>query len=272
MFYHQNTRTRKCSIVQEEEDEDEVSSGRDDHGSNSGLNSLNRRGSRSEGKLSHVLQERLSQLPEKHKQPSRLVHLTDGLALPSIRRDRIRPHRDSSKSSDESVSSIHNKSQCESPGPEVLSSSNANSSFEENVKNRLSIEKDKKPESLRHTSPSRGNSWRINVQHSRSSDGEEAKAKSCEDPPAITKILTECSTMPTPIRPTRTLIDTQITTMPKYKTMPSPISNEGNTPLNEILEDCDTISCSENSTPNATKCRLVRRISYEQRRSRFHNR
>ncbi|XP_046396239.1 SNF-related serine/threonine-protein kinase-like [Ischnura elegans] len=61
----QSYRARKCSIVQEEEDEDEISSpGRDD-GSHSGGGggSLNRRGSRSEGRLNVAVQERLATPP-----------------------------------------------------------------------------------------------------------------------------------------------------------------------------------------------------------------
>ncbi|XP_063245009.1 SNF-related serine/threonine-protein kinase isoform X2 [Bacillus rossius redtenbacheri] len=68
----QNYRARKCSIVQEEEDEDDMSgcSGREElappHGS------LNRRGSRSEGKLNLALQERLAESERrKEKAPTR---------------------------------------------------------------------------------------------------------------------------------------------------------------------------------------------------------
>ncbi|OXU27351.1 hypothetical protein TSAR_015090 [Trichomalopsis sarcophagae] len=54
----QNARLRKCSIVKEE-DED-LSSGKEDKSINAILTSFNRRGSRSEGKLSHILQEKLT--------------------------------------------------------------------------------------------------------------------------------------------------------------------------------------------------------------------
>ncbi|XP_071451407.1 SNF-related serine/threonine-protein kinase [Hetaerina americana] len=64
----QSYRARKCSIVQEEEDEDDISSpGRDDghgnHGGAGGSGSLNRRGSRSEGRLNVAVQERLAMAP-----------------------------------------------------------------------------------------------------------------------------------------------------------------------------------------------------------------
>ncbi|XP_031783973.1 SNF-related serine/threonine-protein kinase isoform X4 [Nasonia vitripennis] len=54
----QNARLRKCSIVKEE-DED-LSSGKEDKSINAILTSFNRRGSRSEGKLSNILQEKLA--------------------------------------------------------------------------------------------------------------------------------------------------------------------------------------------------------------------
>ncbi|XP_011505398.1 PREDICTED: uncharacterized protein LOC105368155 isoform X2 [Ceratosolen solmsi marchali] len=57
----QNTRSRKCSIVREEEDED-TSSGKDDKCNSAFVNALGRRGSRSEGKLSRIFQDRLAQL------------------------------------------------------------------------------------------------------------------------------------------------------------------------------------------------------------------
>ncbi|XP_044583157.1 serine/threonine-protein kinase par-1 isoform X1 [Cotesia glomerata] len=118
----QNSRTRKCSIVQEEEDEDDVSScsGRDEHGSNSALNSLNRRGSRSEGKLSHILQERLAQLPEKHavlKQPSRQI----------IQAQEITPKDSPSPSHTFTVVKVHQDPSY--PGDETIT--------EENMNNRL---------------------------------------------------------------------------------------------------------------------------------------
>lgn len=49
-------RSRKCSIVQEDEEEEDISADREELGS-----PLNRRGSRSEGRLNLALQERLSE-------------------------------------------------------------------------------------------------------------------------------------------------------------------------------------------------------------------
>ncbi|XP_011308158.1 serine/threonine-protein kinase MARK1 [Fopius arisanus] len=229
----QNVRIRKCSIVQEEEDEDDVSScsGRDEHGSNSALSTFNRRGSRSEGKLSHLLQERLSQLPEKHvlKPPVRQLHPQETKASPSHTFTVIRV--DDTKSQD-------TRHWREVTGPEV------------------------KPKSVTDCFKSSGpsNKWRI--ERSLMTDSSPKKSDDFNLDETPTTILTESSTAPSPLRSRTT------DTVPRYKTMPSPVTTEPDNTLKEILEDADGTETKPDDMSG--KCRVVRRIGYEQKRNKFH--
>ncbi|XP_054014972.1 SNF-related serine/threonine-protein kinase [Hylaeus anthracinus] len=260
----QNIRTRKCSIVQEEEDEDDVSScsGRDDRGSNSALNSLNRRGSRSEGKLSHILQDRLAEKPNlKPLQSQR----KDGGIVPVIAdaEERLKSSPNSGNAKD--------------------------STCQENLKNRLGdasqgwarkqTTTENRPKSvtecLKSVGPVPPNKWRMGAQHRSPAASLDSTltipASKQSDPNTTTTILTESSTVSIPLHPVGSLGDNQLT--PKYKTMPSPGSTgSASSPqltLNEILEDGDTIPVLP-AESDSSKCRVVRRTGYEQRRSKFH--
>lgn len=72
----QTSRSRKCSIVQEEDDEEELSScsGRDDHNA-----PLNRRGSRSEGRLNVAVQDRVAET-ERLKAKDSMAKVIDGIS------------------------------------------------------------------------------------------------------------------------------------------------------------------------------------------------
>lgn len=306
-------RTRKCSIVQEEEDEDDVSSGRDERGSNSTLNSFNRRGSRSEGKLSHILQERLSQLPEKHTSTKpvpvqRHPHQKEDtvIAESSHRGERLK--QTSRNEKDNKISSlVHpkgiDKVQMGNVLLEKLSvTSRITMTCEENLKNRLSgtnspsagwtarkatnteVRPKSVTECLKSTGPIPANKWRMGAQHHRfsvpltespsviSSKPSDVSTTTMATTTITTKTLHESSTVSIPLHP---ISDNQVTLTPKYKTMPSPSGNSSATQLtlNEILEDGDGIHASVNSPEcgdSTTKCRVVRRTTYEQRRSKFH--
>nr|XP_012229509.1 PREDICTED: probable serine/threonine-protein kinase DDB_G0277165 [Linepithema humile]XP_012229510.1 PREDICTED: probable serine/threonine-protein kinase DDB_G0277165 [Linepithema humile] len=307
----QNVRTRKCSIVQEEEDEDDVSScsGRDERGSNSALNSFNRRGSRSEGKLSHILQERLSQLPEKHTgakptQVQRHPHQKEDTVTNADRGERLKQNSRNEKDNKTS-STMHPKMavkvQMGNVLLEKLPSPRITLMCEENLKNRLgntnapsagwarkATNTESRPKSvtdcLKSAGPLPANKWRMGGQHHRYSVPTTEPASTILSKPSeapatttatsITTILHESSTVSIPLHP---ITDNQVTLTPKYKTMPSPCSGPNPpTPqitLNEILEDGDGVQGSVNSTEcggSTTKCRVVRRTAYEQRRSKFH--
>ncbi|XP_066581082.1 MAP/microtubule affinity-regulating kinase 4 [Prorops nasuta] len=302
----QNSRRRKCSIVQEEEDEDDVSScsGRDDRGSNSALNSFNRRGSRSEGKLSHILQERLGQLPEKHTNThkpvtTRSTNQQDIVSVPSNHSEGLKSNSRNGKENPSSLLTKQNVISRQQTGasllaPEKVPGIKVDAYNEESLKSRFTSSLTpttnqpswKKPattegrpksvtECLRSTGPLPVNKWRMGSQHrspmsTTQSLPESSSVKPSEPAPTTpTTFLTESLTVSIPIHPAN---DNKLTLTPKYKTMPSPGSTD-TVPLalNEILEDGEAVQMS--TVPEATgnpKCRVVRRTGYEQRRTKFH--
>lgn len=316
LFSLQNVRTRKCSIVQEEEDEDDVSScsGRDDRGSNSALNSFNRRGSRSEGKLSHILQEKLSQLPEKHSgmkpavQGQRHQKEETAAVISDVRGEKLKQSARNEKDNKTTSSPVHPKTtkiQTSEVLLEELPTPWITSTREENLKNLLSdantqptagwIRKatggtEVRPKLVTECLKSSGpavptNKWKSGAaQHHRSSLPPTELTTQSTNPSrpseaatttttTTTTILMESSTVSIPLRP---IGDNQLTLIPKYKTMPSPSSANSPGPqltLNEILEDGDcmqVLQASECGGSTTAKCRVVRRTTYEQRRSKFH--
>ncbi|KAG7200400.1 hypothetical protein KM043_017855 [Ampulex compressa] len=300
----QNVRTRKCSIVQEEEDEDDVSScsGRDERSSNSALNSFNRRGSRSEGKLSHILQERLSQLPEKHPVHKPLAqqrhpHQKD-VNLLTAREERLKSIPSDGKGSDSMLTGYPKKHERYQFGnmlaEKVPETPKLDETYQENFKNRLgdvpigwarkATTTESRPKSvtecLRTAGPVPVNKWRMGAQHRFTSSSLESgmpvtSIKPSEPTTTTTTILTESSTVSIPLHPVGVLGDNQLTLVPKYKTMPtSGCAGSASSPqltLNEILEDADAApTVLPTGEGGATKCRVVRRTGYEQRKSKFH--
>ncbi|XP_033209247.1 SNF-related serine/threonine-protein kinase-like isoform X2 [Belonocnema kinseyi] len=295
-----NVRARKCSIVQEEEDEDDVSScsGRDDHGSNSTLNSFNRRGSRSEGKLSHILQERLAQLPEKHTALKTVVvrhaHETAAFRDESIKSNKP---KDKTSTIDQNINisknQICNKTLDKSPSlmksnqPDASPKNKMNAAL--SAKSGLAIKwtigsQEARPKSVGDylkSGPVPANKWKMGSQHRASLSQDDPLAQKTDNipPETMTTFLTESSTVPSPLRTAATISDSQLLT-PKYKTMPSPthtkVTTKSNSPpqltLNEILEDGDAVPAGANLSDGSAsgKCRVVRRTGYEQRRSKFH--
>ncbi|XP_043802923.1 SNF-related serine/threonine-protein kinase [Apis laboriosa] len=295
----QNIRTRKCSIVQEEEDEDDVSScsGRDERGSNSTLNSFNRRGSRSEGKLSHILQERLAQLPEKpnHKPiSSQRNSQKDINVIPVITDGEERLMSSPKSGNSDSSSPVQQKSGVRPQAgnqlaDKVPATTKFDSTNQENLKNRFDDSlpgwsrrgsSENRPKSvsdcLKSMGPVPANKWRMGSQHRSSASSLDSSLTMSPSKPSeisttttTTTILTESSTVSIPLRPLTGLND-NLSLTPKYKTMPSPGSTGStSTPLNEILEDGDALPLS-GSESGGSKCRVVRRTGYEQRKSKFH--
>ncbi|XP_076685940.1 SNF related kinase isoform X2 [Andrena cerasifolii] len=288
----QSVRTRKCSIVQEEEDEDDVSScsGRDDRGSNSALNSFNRRGSRSEGKLSHILQERLPQLPEKpilKPLSTQRSSQKDGNVVQIIGDGDERLKSDS-------LSVIGNEPQASNPlAEQVPAATNLDVTCQENLKNRLGdasspgwarkvTAMENRPKSvtecLNLVGPVPANKWMMGAHRSPATSLDSCLSSATLEPyvastTTTTTILTESSTVSIPLHPVGVLSDNELSMTPKYKTMPSPGSaGSASSPqltLNEILEDGDTVPVSTTEGGNS-KYRVVRRAGYQQRRSKFH--
>lgn len=283
----QNFRVRKCSIVQEEDDEDDMSScsGRDDHGSSSTQSSVSRRGSRSEGKLSHVLQEKLSQNPEKHSIHNSHIHAHSHLThdpitisvcdkTSSLCDEREKLIKDSNKSGYKSSGKVH-----AGEGVEKLSETMKANLFDDDFRNNLDntglevgsegwIKKpgniDGRPKSVTdYLKSSSCNKWRMGAKHQTSVPPDRTKPSLDESVPVTTTILTMSSTVSIPLHTTAVTGDSEL--LPNYKSLPAPHSPAlPEMSFNEILED------RAMTTIDGAKNRIVRRTSYEQRRSKFH--
>lgn len=256
-------------------------SGRDEHGNSSSFSSFNRRGSRSEGKLSHVVQERLSQLPEK----SLAVAKISTLRQPQQPQQPQQPHRTFTvKTCDEvsspdrtvTVAKVKSKETSEVPTAGPVGSSVTKKSLCSEVKSRATGV----TECLSSPIPLAANKLRADAEHRASLplvDGKTKIALSTDSKAGesvATTILTESCTAPSPLRPSEDL-DYSKVHIQKYNTMPAPGSasivgsSTGQLPLNEILEDADAPENCGNDG-NSSKFRLVRRTGYEQRRNKFH--
>lgn len=176
---------------------------------------------------------------------------------------------------------------------QVPAAKNLDATSQENLKNRFgdtsspgwarpSPGMENRPKSvtecLKSLGPVPANKWRMGVQHrsaATSLDSALSTGMPKSDPSATatTTILTESSTVSIPLHPIGALGDNSLSLTPKYKTMPSPGSTGSTSSpqltLNEILEDGDTVPVSTAESGNS-KCRVVRRTGYEQRRSKFH--
>lgn len=252
---------RKCSIVQEEDDEDDVSScsGHDD----SVNSTLNRRGSRSEGKLSHILQEHLSKLPEKSvkkKLPQETKHLSPShtFTVVRVKTDSLKiPNNLNEKKEEDNLKNNLQKT-------------------EENIKNnndkkklRSSLTSPKKSSNLSSSSPGESfaginkcqKSTIVIPNNSSLQNNDKYKNKTTDDD--TMKIILESSTAPLPIRSSLKMVET----LPTYKTLPLSVVHKDQEiqSLKEILEDVDT-----NELKITTKSRVVRRPGYEQKRNKFH--
>ncbi|XP_066249817.1 SNF-related serine/threonine-protein kinase-like isoform X1 [Euwallacea similis] len=190
-------RSRKCSIVQEDEEEEDISScsGREELGP-----PLNRRGSRSEGRLNLALQERLAET-ERRKPPS-IVPVSKVRSYPLTRKHDFT---------------------CFVQQP---------------------IEQ----------------KWQPTKSSSLCERSEETDL-------IPTTIITDSSTITIPIITTSAPLE--CAAAPKYKTMPSPTrgsTGSGALQLNEIFEE----GAEADSQRAHSGARFVKRIPYEQRRSKFH--
>lgn len=289
----QNLRTRKCSIVQEEDDEDDVSScsGRDDHGSNSTLNSFNRRGSRSEGKLSHILQERLAQLPEKHTALKTVhhAHETSAFRDESIKSNKAKDKASTIEQKIHLDRNVISEKNVEKSPLMIKSNQIPNVSPKNKMNTALSMKRtletqETRPKSMSDhmkSSPTPANKWKMGSQHRAFLSQDESNMQKTDNihQETMTTILTESSTVPSPLRTITSITDNQVLS-PKYKTMPSPTNTKINTKSNppsqitlkEILEDGDAVTTGTTnlSDSSSSKSRVVRKTGYEQRRSKFH--
>lgn len=248
-------RARKCSIVQEEDDEEDLSScsGREELAPPH--NSLNRRGSRSEGKLNITVQDRIAESERRREHLPTASHtgkkgLDDKKGLKSTESDNW-----ASAITKPVIAVSRPKSAVE---PTL-------SSLKMHSRPNLPTGKLKTPTPLpTHIEANSSNeSLKSNI----------IPPVTVIPPPVVTTIITESSTITIPIHTTPL---TTHQTPPKYKTMPSPtrLCTAPNAPqltLNEIFEESDGTVDGANHTPRQFLARNQNRTtSYEQRRSKFH--
>lgn len=259
--------------MQEEDDEEDLSScsGREELAAPHC--SLNRRGSRSEGKLNVTVQERIAESERRrdHKPPSpALKH-----ALKSTLVERIATKRlENNKNTDDASKSPINR-------PHIVNSTSKTIFELDSLKSKSPVIFDidnKMPNSISlNTSPM----YPPNVvnhepvissskSHEKSGNKRPASAIEPHNSSVVTTIITEASTITIPIHTTSKL-SAQI--LPKYKTMPSPTRNNPTITLcppqltlNEIFEEGDTQATRQFAS------RSQARTNYEQRKSKFKNR
>ncbi|KAK7792383.1 hypothetical protein R5R35_007735 [Gryllus longicercus] len=252
----QNYRTRKCSIVQEEEDEDEMSacSGREDltppH------NSLNRRGSRSEGRLNVALQERLAE-SERRKDKSQPVPSPPAHAISrGATRDDIATRKSP-------LNTLDNR-----PRSAVESASivNTAAAYIPGSTKWRPVSKQSVSVVAQTVNPSSLPLVKISL------------APVTTTPSTTTSIITEASTISIPIHSS----SSGATLLPKYKTMPSPtrpvhsVLSSPQLALNEIFEEGDGMTAESIGSRTNSRAFLSRQpghsraVGYEQRRTKFH--
>ncbi|XP_049862989.1 SNF-related serine/threonine-protein kinase-like isoform X1 [Schistocerca gregaria] len=267
----QNYRSRKCSIVQEEEDEDDMTScsGREElappHGS------LNRRGSRSEGKLNLALQERLAESERRKDGSSAGNTATHKMSVPS------------SGASNSGGGILHvgirdDTSQrpvtvWASPAKKVLptttESSRLQSSAELSTKltPTYATSSTKWQTGMKQTVPL----VKVPLKKPTSLTSRDPISSQTPCPSTTTSFITESSTISIPIHTSSPAMEQPL--LPKYKTMPSPTrplhTVLGSPPLNEIFEEGESV-IGDTTRSSQTSRSYVSRQNYEQRRSRFH--
>lgn len=247
--------------MQEEEDEDDMStSGREEL--SAPHNSLNRRGSRSEGKLNIALQERLAESERRkekaattssgQKAPSQASSGSPGILRVSARDDTSSP----------TVPSWAPPAKKTSPGCSI------------DARPKSAIESTTKQNVPAAYIPG-SNKWKVTPKHHVSVSHPSSLPSVRASCVSSTSIITESSTISIPVH---TLSASGMPLLPKYKTMPTPtrpmhsVLSSPQLSLNEIFEEGD----GENLGP-CPSSRVVGRQQgqgrpggYEQRRSKFH--
>ena len=258
----QNYRARKCSIVQEEEDEDDMSgSGREEL--TAPHNSLNRRGSRSEGKLNIVLQERLT---ESERRKEKAVAATSGqqgqpqatTGSPGILRVAAR---------DDTSSPV-----IPSWAPPAKRTSPGNSL---DFRPKSAVESTSKTNVPPAYIPG-SNKWKVTPKQPEPGSEPVSLPSVRVTCVSTTSIITESSTISIPVH---TVSASGMPLLPKYKTMPSPtrsmpsVLSSPQLALNEIFEEGDIgdhLGPRPNSRVVGRQQSQGRPGGYEQRRSKFH--
>lgn len=233
IFPFQTGRARKCSIVQEEEDDEDECSGSELS------NPLNRRGSRSEGRLNIAVQDRIA---ESDRMKKETTCTAAPLSIPAAVSH---------------APSMVTKKVDGISGVKILTG--------ENCDPKLRLGPQHRPMNLfrRHDVPTIGN---VMLCGSAASPGSAKESRSnsidnnnlqlhgaynlAADSIVLTKVITDSATITLPLKGTGALagssiLDEDDVQFPKFKTMPSPTKN--NTILNEIYEEGTDIGSSDTS-------------------------
>ncbi|PSN43902.1 hypothetical protein C0J52_03679 [Blattella germanica] len=270
----QNYRARKCSIVQEEEDEDDMSSCSGREELSAPHNSLNRRGSRSEGKLNIALQERLA---ESERRKEKTVVVAAGqkgtsqapMGSPGVMRVAA---RDDTSSPTASLWAPPAKKTSPGNSLEFRPKSAVESSSKSNIPIAYIPGSNKWK-----MSPKQSPSQPIQTSVSKPPTLPTVRISSISTTTSTTSIITESSTISIPVH-TSAAPGTPL--LPKYKTMPSPtrpmhsVLSSPQLALNEIFEEGDggeNLGSRQSSRGFTGRQQGPGRSgAYEQRRSKFH--
>lgn len=235
----QSGRVRKCSIVQEEEDDEDECSDPDELS-----NSLNRRGSRSEGRLNIAVQDRIAESDRLKKESAPSASTTATPGFPQMLT--------------KNVAGIS--------GVKILTGENCDPKLRLGERRPLNLFR-------RHDLPTLGNVTLCGMSPGAAAGpGKELRSNSIDshnlfgasnlaaDAIVLTKVITDSATISIPLKGTGALIGSSIldaddAQFPKFKTMPSPTKN--NTILNEIYEEGTDIGSSDTSA--TTTPRLITR-------------
>lgn len=258
-FVFQSGRARKCSIVQEEDDDEE------DGDQDELQNSLNRRGSRSEGRINLAVQDRIAE--------SEL--LKKDMACKTI------------------AAAVAPTRSCFDGIAGVTLLSSGDKDLKEKLGNFRNTNYMRRPNDFRpstaiaqittKTTAKEGNDDKeINLRSNSVDQSYDALNKFRDNDTVSTKFLTDSSTVSIPLPNEHNDID--IIGQPKYKTMPSPTRANtilpGTNCLNEIFEEGTDIGSSDTSTTTTprpiarhttfTNNRAASTSGSTQRRTKFH--
>lgn len=267
----QNYRARKCSIVQEEEDEDDMTAGQCREELTPPHGSLNRRGSRSEGKLNLALQERLAE-SERRKDT--------GSVSNAVNHKKVQPTLPGSNATCVARGTDFSR-QPDGMWASPIKKNATHSNSVDNTRPRSAVESTSKlsaayiPGSTKWRVVSKQHipSTKLSIPKSQTSNTNVVLSSVTSSLTTTSKIttskITESSTISIPIHSSPIAPNT--THVPKYKTLPSPTrplnSILGPPALNEIFEEADGVV---GDLARPTSRGYVNRQGYEQRRSKFH--
>uniref|UniRef100_A0A1B0GLW8 SNF-related serine/threonine-protein kinase n=2 Tax=Phlebotomus papatasi TaxID=29031 RepID=A0A1B0GLW8_PHLPP len=217
----QTGRARKCSIVQEDDEEDEISacSGREELSV-----PLNRRGSRSEGRINIAIQDRIAAESERLKKDMGATGVQQVKKIDGIAGVKVVTSDSSNPMARLGVSAVDRQRR-----PTDFSCSSSSSSSSSN-----------RP----HTAKSGSG-----IKDARSNSVDQQNYNRTDQEIPAMKVITDSSTITIPISSQGSGQHVELTNVPKYKTMPSPTrGGAGAGGLNEIFEEATDVGSDTSGT------------------------